>query len=169
MPDRYDTTGSPEDEYYLGTSVFIKVEDIRDSEELLERETELPLAAYKEVFASFDEDLIPDLHYVYHLHQLIFGPLFGWAGRHRTVGISKGGTPFCPPQNIEGMMRTLFAELARERWLSGLGVERFLERAAYYVCEINAVHPFARGTAALSGSTLMCSQRGRAATCSTVR
>lgn len=31
----------------------------------------------------------------------MFSPLFVWAGRPRTVGISKGGTPFCPPQNID--------------------------------------------------------------------
>jgi cell filamentation protein len=43
------------------------------------------------------------------------------------------------------MMGALFAELERERWLSGLGAETFLERAAYYVCEINAVHPFREG------------------------
>jgi fido (protein-threonine AMPylation protein) len=77
MPDRYDTTGNSEDEYYPSTSVLINFEDIRDSEELPERETELQLAAYQEVFASFDEDLIPDLPYLYHLHRLIFGPLFG--------------------------------------------------------------------------------------------
>jgi hypothetical protein len=39
MTDRYDTTGNPEDEYYPGTSVLINLEDIRDPEELLERET----------------------------------------------------------------------------------------------------------------------------------
>lgn len=47
MPDRYDTTGNPEDEYYPGTSVLINLEEIRDDEELLERETELQLAAYQ--------------------------------------------------------------------------------------------------------------------------
>lgn len=57
MPDRYDTTGNPADEYYPGTSVLINLEDIRDPEELLERETELQLAAYQEVFGSFDESL----------------------------------------------------------------------------------------------------------------
>jgi hypothetical protein len=41
MADRYDTTGNPEDEYYPGTTVLVNLEDIRDSEELLERETEL--------------------------------------------------------------------------------------------------------------------------------
>jgi len=145
MSDRYDTTGNPEDEYYPGTSVLVNLEDIRDSEELLERETELQLAAYRQLFGSFDEGVTPDLPYFYHLHSLIFGRLFAWAGRPRTVGISKGGTPFCPPQNIEGTMRALFEGLERELWLSGLGEQAFFERAAFYVCEINAVHPFREG------------------------
>lgn len=170
MTDRYDTTGNPEDEYYPGTSVLINLEGIRDPEELLERETELQLAAYQEVFVSFDEGLTPDLPYFYQLHRLIFGRLFEWAGRPRTVGISKGGTPFCPPQNIQGIMDSLFAELERERWLAELSAESFLERAAYYVCEINAVHPFREGNAAApSGSTSTSCRPAPAATSSTGR
>lgn len=145
MTDRYDTTGNPEDEYYPGTNVLVNLEDISDAEELLERETELQLAAYQKVFGSFDETLTPDLPYFYHLHRLVFGRLFAWAGRPRTVGISKGGTPFCPPLNIEATMRALFEGLERERWLSGLPEQSFLERAAFYVCELNAVHPFREG------------------------
>ena len=145
MTGRYDTTGNPEDEYYPGTSVLTNLEDIRDTEELLERETELQLAAYETIFTSFDETLTPDLPFFYYLHHLTFSPLFVWAGRPRTVGISKGGTPFCPPQNIDAMMSALFAELGREDWLSGLGAGPFTERAAYYACEINAVHPFREG------------------------
>lgn len=145
MTDRYDTTGNPEDEYYPGTSVLINLEDIRDPEELLERETELQLAAYEAIFSSFDESLTPDLPFFYYLHHLVFSPLFVWAGRPRTVGIAKGGTPFCPPQNIDLMMNSLFAELEREHWLAGLDLDSFIERAAYYICEINAVHPFREG------------------------
>jgi cell filamentation protein len=145
MTDRYDTTGNPEDEYYPGTSVLINLEDIRDPEELLERETELQLAAYEAIFSSFDEGLTPDLPFFYYLHHLMFSPLFVWAGRPRTVGISKGGTPFCPPQNIDSMMNALFTELEREHWLEGLNLDSFIERAAYYICEINAVHPFREG------------------------
>jgi cell filamentation protein len=142
MTDRYDTTDNPGDEYYPGTSVLINLEDIRDPEELLERETELHVAAYEEMFGSFDEGLTPDLPFFYYLHHMMFAPLYVWAGRARTVGISKGGTPFCPPLNINAMMGTLFSELERERWLAGSNSESFIERAAYYVCEINAVHPF---------------------------
>jgi cell filamentation protein len=145
MADRYDTTGNPEDEYYPGTSVLINLEDIRDPEELLGRETELQLAAYEEMFVSFDETLTPDLPFFYYLHHMTFSRLYVWAGRPRTVGISKGGTPFCPPQNIDSMMDALFSALESEQWLAGLGLESFVERAAYYVCEINAVHPFREG------------------------
>ena len=145
MTDRYDTAGNPEDEYYPGTSVLINLEDIRDPEELLQRETELQLAAYEAIFNSFDEGLTPDLPFFYYLHHLMFSPLFVWAGRPRTVGIAKGGTPFCPPQNIDSMTNALFAELEREQWLDGLDLDSFIERAAYYICEINAVHPFREG------------------------
>lgn len=145
MSDRYDTTGNPEDEYYPATSVLINLEDIRDPEELLERETELQLAAYEAIFSSFDEGLTPDLPFFYYLHHLMFSPLFVWAGRPRTVGIAKGGTPFCLPQNIDSMLSSLFTELGREQWLAGLDLDSFIERAAYYICEINAVHPFREG------------------------
>jgi cell filamentation protein len=68
-----------------------------------------------------------------------------WAGRPRAVGIARGGTPFCPPQNIDAMMSSLFTELEREHWLEGLNLDSFIGRAAYYTCEINAVHPFREG------------------------
>lgn len=96
MTARYDTAGNPEDEYYPTTSVLINLEDIRDPEELLERETELQLAAYEAILSSFNEGLTPDLPFFYYFHHLMFGPLFVWAGRPRTVGIAKEGTPFCP-------------------------------------------------------------------------
>ena len=42
-------------------------------------------------------------------------------------------------------MDSLFNELQHENWLEGLDKEPFLERVAYYICEINAVHPFREG------------------------
>jgi cell filamentation protein len=35
--------------------------------------------------------------------------------------------------------------MEREGWLSGFTTDPFMERAAYYACEINAVHPFREG------------------------
>jgi len=91
MPDRYDTAGNPEDEYYPGTSVLINFEDIRDPEALLERETELQLAAYERMFNPFDESITPDLPFFYYLHHLMFGRLFVWAGRPRCMRCPQPG------------------------------------------------------------------------------
>ena len=43
------------------------------------------------------------------------------------------------------MMNAIFTELEQERWLSGLNLKTFIERAAYYICEINAIHPLREG------------------------
>jgi cell filamentation protein len=145
MKDRYDTSDNPEDAYYPGTSVLKNLEDISDPDRLLERETELLLSFYQELFTSFDEKVIPDLAFFYSLHKRTFHSLYSWAGCPRTVGISKYGTLFCPPQNISVMMNSIIEELHQENWLKGLGRESFLERAAYYICEINAIHPFREG------------------------
>ena len=66
----------------------IILEGIRDPVELLERETELHLAAYEEMFGSFDEQLTIDLPFFYYLHHMMFSRLYMWAGRPRTVGIA---------------------------------------------------------------------------------
>jgi cell filamentation protein len=42
-------------------------------------------------------------------------------------------------------MASTFSSLPQERWLSGVGRQTFIERAAYYACEVNAVHPFREG------------------------
>jgi cell filamentation protein len=39
------------------------------------------------------------------LHHHLFGDVYGWAGRLRTVRISKGDSIFCYPENIDAEMR----------------------------------------------------------------
>jgi cell filamentation protein len=43
------------------------------------------------------------------------------------------------------MINTLFSQLHNENWLKGLDRNSFLDRAAYYICELNAIHPFREG------------------------
>ena len=62
--------------------------------------------------------------------------------------ISKGGDLFALPEHIDPYLRRLFADLAHEGLLRGLGRERFVERLAHYYAELNAVHPFGRATVA---------------------
>jgi cell filamentation protein len=46
---------------------------------------------------------------------------------------------------IESAAVPIFRQLAKENHLAGLGPEAFSDRAAYYLGELNALHPFREG------------------------
>ena len=85
-----------------------------------------------------------DLTHLCTIHRRIFGDVYEWAGQIRTVAISKGSM-FCLPQHIESSAAEIFRALRAENLLRGLNRNAFTERLAYYLGEINAVHPFRDG------------------------
>ena len=52
---------------------------------------------------------------------------------------------FCYPEHIDAEMDRIFAALAAEQHLCGLTKIQFVNRAAYNLSEINAVHAFREG------------------------
>lgn len=68
-----------------------------------------------------------------------------WAGEPRTVVIGKGGSLFALPAYIAPYAEQLFGMLTREDCLRRLDTEQFVRRAAFYLAEINALHPFREG------------------------
>jgi cell filamentation protein len=52
---------------------------------------------------------------------------------------------FGPAMHIAGALDDLLARLHRERLLAGLDRTSLAPRAAYYLGEINAIHPFREG------------------------
>ncbi len=87
-----------------------------------------------------------DLFHLREIHRYIFQDVFPWAGELRQVGMSKvGGAPFAYPAYIVPALTELLGELKSEGFLMGLDRLSFSQRAAYYLGEINAVHPFREG------------------------
>ncbi|MCL2153859.1 MAG: Fic family protein, partial [Oscillospiraceae bacterium] len=58
---------------------------------------------------------------------------------------TKGDTVFCVADMIPTYAENIFRKLRSEKWLRGLGRTEFIERLAYYMGEINALHPFREG------------------------
>ncbi len=85
-----------------------------------------------------------DLSHLRAIHKRIFGDIYEWAGQFRTVAIAKGAM-FCLPQYIESSSAVIFGELRGEEFLRGLGRDAFTRRLAYYLGEVNALHPFREG------------------------
>ena len=89
------------------------------------------MVRYAALYARFIADLFQDV--------------YAWAGKFRTVNISKSGDAFAFHEHTVSNLDRIFIELNGEGLLRGAGHGRFAERAAYYLGEINAVHPFRDG------------------------
>jgi cell filamentation protein len=85
-----------------------------------------------------------DLPHLRETHKRIFGDIYEWAGQIRTVAIAKGAV-FCLPQYIGSSAAIIFRELHDEDCLRGLRRDAFIGRLAYYLGEVNALHPFRDG------------------------
>jgi cell filamentation protein len=135
----YDS--SPDPYCYLGTTVLKNLAGIRNQAALDVFEHEAMLQRAEEPTPT---GRLSVTHYRA-LHRHLFQDVYPWAGRFRSVRISKGGSMFCYPENIAGEMRRLFGELQRERFLAGLSAEAFAGKAAHFLAELNAIHPFREG------------------------
>ena len=128
---------------YPGTDVLKNKLNIHDREILSDAERSISLVRMIEL----EEHPIRgnyDLDHLKRIHKALFGDIFEWAGQLRTVDISKG-TMFCKCEYIESNANKLFRELKDENNLIGLKMEDMASRLAYYLCEINAIHPFREG------------------------
>jgi cell filamentation protein len=126
---------------YAGTDVLRNKLDIRDAAELVNFEAEISNQRAQEPIPEGDLDYA---HYCA-LHKHLFQDVYDWAGKPRKIRIGKGGNWFCFPENIDAEMAKLFDSLAGQDNFSGLSKSEFAKRAAHFLAELNAIHPFREG------------------------
>lgn len=86
-----------------------------------------------------------DLEHLQAVHRHLFQDVYEWAGELRDINISKGSSFFAAFNHLEVSAEAIFRRLADERHLQGLDPATFSARAADYLGEINALHPFREG------------------------
>src|SRR5947209_8531720 len=96
--DRYDTSGNAEAQYMDAAGQVLRnlkgITDLR----VLQIEEEKALArAYESLLGEVRSDTPLTVALTRHVHGVIFGGLYAWAGRWRTVRISKPGASWPPP------------------------------------------------------------------------
>ncbi len=79
------------------------------------------------------------------VHKIMFRDVYEWAGKIRTVRMTKGTSLFANPQFIEFCGKDLFKELKSEGNLENLSLKKISERLSYYYNNFNAIHPFREG------------------------
>ena len=130
---------------YPGTNVLRNLRDIRDPERLAVAEA---IATTRRIAELPSDPKIGnfDTAHLRAIHRHIFQDLFDWAGEFRTVNIARSGQmPFAFPQHIVASVQKFSSDLAREGYLAKLSHEKFVKRAAHFMGELNAIHPFREG------------------------
>jgi cell filamentation protein, protein adenylyltransferase len=135
----YDAINDPYT--YKDSTVLVNKLDLRDQTELDAFEAEISSARAEEPL----QDGILDFPHYKTVHHHLFQDVYEWAGQVRTVRISKGGNPFCFPENIEDQATRLFDNLRMADYLRNLGAKTFATKAAHFLAELNAIHAFREG------------------------
>ena len=86
-----------------------------------------------------------DLTHLCKIHKYLFQDIYDWAGEIRSVDITRGESRFCNVRHIQSYSKTIFRNLATEKYLVKLEPKIFAIRLAHYLSEINAIHPFREG------------------------
>ncbi len=138
---RYDA----DDTYcYPGTDVLRNKAEITNAEDLDTFEGELSTLRSIEILENSKAGQF-DLAHLQRIHLALFQDVYDWAGKIRTVDISRGNSRFANVRFIESAANDIFNKLARENWLKGLDAVALSKRLAHYLSEINALHPFREG------------------------
>ncbi len=129
---------------YPGTNVLKNKLDIRDLDRL--HEAERDYSSVRQAQLS-NMGVTGDFSFKHlcSIHKQLFQDVYSWAGKTRTVDISKG-TIFCLVQFIESQFDDLYRKLKKENFLADIADEKEMgKRLAFYLGELNMIHPFREG------------------------
>ena len=132
------------DNCYDGTTCLINKFDIRDEEQLERLESHITLAK----IAMLQKESIQgefDFEHYKAIHRFIFEDLYEWAGKIRTVNISKKGTRFAKYDEIEKLAEACFNHLKNCNYFRNMDIETFVENLTDLYCVTNYLHPFREG------------------------
>ena len=140
----YSYEGS-EGYFYPGTTVLKNKLGIKNEDALKIAEKEITSLKLLMLYNMPIMDNL-DFEHLCKIHKTIFSDIYEWAGNIRTGDFfSKGNSIFCRGQYIQESASKIFTNLNKEKFLIGLKKQIFIERMAYYMGEINALHPFREG------------------------
>ncbi len=145
---RYSASGT-ENEYMDEAKTVLKnKKSITDLQTLYIEEEKGLARAYEILLSEVRSNTPLTSELIRYAHGVVFGNLYEWAGRWRTVTISKSGVTWPPPDYLEGAMRSFERDVLEKYSASALGDEKyFCEALGHVQGEFLAIHPLREGNA----------------------
>lgn len=149
---RYDAS----DVYvYPGTEVLRNKADIQDQDLLDAFEADVTALRMLELLENPIQGKF-DVQHLAEIHRYLFQDVYEWAGELRTVDISRNGSRFANASQIRTYLDKELNLLMADNFLQAMPSDQFIVKMAYYMGEINAVHPFREGNGRVQ--RLFCAQ-----------
>lgn len=143
------TVGGSENEYMDSEQKVLKnKKSITDLQTLYVEEEKALAKAYEFLLGEVRSDTPITSELILYVHRTIFEGLYDWAGRWRTVTISKPGVTWPPPDYLNAAMQTFGSEVLSRYPASSLKIDDdFCKALGHIQGEFLAIHPFREGNA----------------------
>lgn len=142
LPAEYDPPADDGD-VYPGTGCLVNFFNIKDRDRLREVEARFVNIRTAEVLlAPIDTKF--DFDHLKAIHEKLFGDIYPSSGQIREAAAAKR-TVFCQPEFIDDMASEIFGKLRNDHYLKNLGRDEFINDFAFYMGEVEALHPFRDG------------------------
>jgi cell filamentation protein len=135
---------------------------LTNQKDIEQSELEGFLLAYKTLFDELSSKTTFNLKYLMRMHKLALGHLYSFAGKSRTVNISKGGFMFPPSKFLSETLKQFEKDMLDNIPALYESEEELIQWIAKIHGELLFIHPFREGngrTARLLAN-LMCAKAG---------
>lgn len=125
---------------YEGTTTLINKLGIKDDSEL--KSSEALITAYKAA-SLINEPLAHNFGFENYkeLHRVLFEDLYEWAGKPRTISLSKTATVFTAPERLNELGGLIFARLKKLDYFTKLYQNELISEIADPHHSLNMLHP----------------------------
>ena len=128
---------------YPHTTCLVNFFSLKDRAELRTIESMFATIRSAEILTESIQNTY-DFDYLKSIHARLFGDLYPSSGQIRTTVAAKR-TVFCSPEFIESASEEIFSRLRKEHYLKGMEREGFINDLAFFMGEVEALHPFRAG------------------------
>ena len=148
MTDRYDSSESAEGRYQPGSDgqVLLNKLGIIDVKEMNDLELDLLERLYDVVLSEVEIDQAITVTDVFEWHRKWLGNVYGWAGKQRSVNISKGDFHFAAAGQIPDLLKEFDNNyLGQYTPCDRMDDEQLIQAIAIVQAEFILIHPFREG------------------------
>ena len=135
---------SLQDDCYENSTVLKNKFGIKNEKHLNEIEQVLSAINAAEIELNYPIENV-DFKYYKKLHQMLFEDIYEWAGKIRSVNMSKKGVNFCNFNSIHENGNRIFGGIKSKSYFVGMKFDSFIDEIVDVYCDLNFLHPFREG------------------------